>query len=435
VTSLYGALATGLGAGAYPFLRIRARAGDDVWRERLALGSAGGNGRPDGERPLWCHAASVGEVESLLPVLEAARTRGSAVPILLSTMTVTGRDSARRRAGGWRSRLLPLDVPWIVARAFEAENPRAVLVTETELWPAFLREARRRSLPAVLVNGRISQASFARYRWVRPLVREMLNGFRLLLMQGGADAERAVRLGAPPARVRVLGSAKADAGARPLGEGERRELRRAWGLAADAFVWVAGSVRPLEVEAVLDAAHMAREKIPGFRLVVAPRHLEVAGEMQGALRERGFRWRLRRDQVAGMAPDDVEVLLLDTMGELGAAYSLGDVAFVGGTLDARYGGHNPLEPAARGVPVLLGPYRRNCEETVRRLLQAGGAREVSRAEDLADELRRWAASAPERRAAGECALGAARSMGGVAERIVDALEEAGFPWNPKSAAS
>jgi 3-deoxy-D-manno-octulosonic-acid transferase len=265
-------------------------------------------------------------------------------------------------------------------------------------------------VPAVLVSGRISPAAFRRYRRLRPFFRRVLSHVAFFGMQSEAEAARIVELGAPPDRVAVTGNLKhdrpAEAPAIPVGEG--------------GPVWIAGSTRPNEEEICLDAFEQARRRVPALRLVLAPRHLDRVGEVIELLRARGLP-AVRRSALgmAGWTAADAPILVLDTLGELAGLYAVAAVAFVGGTL-APHGGHNLVEPARAGVPVLFGPHVENVIDAALVLERGGGGRRVADGDALARAVED-AVLDPERRRRAGAAAAAAFAGGGALERSFESV--------------
>ena len=357
------------------------------------------------------HGASVGEMTALAPFIREAKRRTGRGGILVSSMTVTGKRRAAKLLG-LPAVNLPLDcAPW-VRRALATAAPRTVILAETELWPVFIREASRHAKLA-WINGRISDRSFPRYAMVRPLVREMFSRFSLLCVISRRDAERAIRLGAPRSRIRVTGNLKADLivpAARPRGVPGGR-----W--------FIAGSTRPGEEESLLAAFAEARRRHPRLRLCLAPRHLDRVPAVAALAKRAGFRVALRSGGPACARRADI--LVLDTHGELASFYRLGAAAFVGGTL-VPVGGHNVMEPAAAGVPVLFGPFTSNVREEAAGLAAAGGAFRVTGAASLARELGRLLSSRAYSARTGKRARSFVRSQQGVARRVVALLAREGL---------
>lgn len=379
--ALYSAV-LGMGLLAYlpAFLIRRRRAG---YRRNLGqrLGRLG-EGLPPEPR-CWIHAVSVGESAAAVPLVEGIRRRWPELGILVSTITPTGaRIVGERLAGTAVHRYFPIDLAGPVCRALDAARPRFFIAIETELWPNFLRALARRRIPAMIANGRISDRSFRRYRWVRGLMRRVLADVSVFAMQTDEDARRIIALGAPPSRVVVTGNLKGDllpeaAGDDPAGWRARLHL------GAGARLWIAGSTHRGEEAVVLDAFLRARNRCPELALLLAPRHPERAGEVEALIRERGLRAARRSRLPADGTPG--AVIILDTVGELAALYALAEIVFVGGSL-VPIGGHNVLEPAMRGKPVLVGPHMSNFREGAELLQRSGGGLVVKDAPELEREL-------------------------------------------------
>jgi 3-deoxy-D-manno-octulosonic-acid transferase len=340
-----------------------------------------GDGLPTEPR-CWVHAVSVGESAAAVPLVEAIHRRWPELGIVVSTITPTGaRIVADRLAGTAVHRYFPLDLPGPVRRALEAARPRFFIAIETELWPNFLRALARRRIPSMIANGRISDRSFRRYLRVRWLMRRVLADVSVFAMQSEEDARRIVALGAPPSRVVVTGNLKSDLV--PEAEPADAAWRERLGLGATAQLWIAGSTHRGEEAIVLDAFLRARARCPRLSLLVAPRHPERAAEVEDLIRERGLTPARRSRLPDCRAPG--AVVILDTVGELAALYGLAEVVFVGGSL-VPIGGHNLLEPAMRGKPVLYGPHTSNFREGAERLQRSGGGIVVKDGLELEREL-------------------------------------------------
>ncbi len=318
------------------------------------------------------------------PLIAALRRRGPS--LVLSTTSPSGRDVARGLAGeGGTARLLPLDLVPLVRRAVRAAMPRALVVVETEIWPALLHEVRRADVPALLVSARISDRSFPRYRRVVRWIGPVLESFAAIQAQSGEDAERLVDLGAPPGRVEVGGNLKFDVPEPDPSTPPATAVRRA--RAGGWSVLVAGSTHPGEEETVLEAVRRLRAEGKRLALVLAPRHLERRGDVEAILRREGHpvaRWsELGPPLEAGViaAFETGAVVLVDVYGVLGQIYGGADCAFVGGSL-VPVGGHSLLEPLSWGVPVLFGPHMQNAVEIRDEVLARGLGVEVGGAEDL-----------------------------------------------------
>ena len=341
-----------------------------------------GNGLPPEPR-CWVHAVSVGESAVAVPLVEGIRRRWPELGVVVSTITPTGaRIVADRLATRAVHRYFPVDLPGPVERALDAARPRFFIAIETELWPNFLRALAGRRIPAMIANGRISDRSFRRYLRVRWLMRRVLADVAVFAMQSAQDAQRIIALGAPSERVVVTGNLKSDL----LPEAsDDADWRQRLGLQPGDRLWIAGSTHRGEETMVLDAFVRAKARCPTLALLLAPRHPERAGEVVELVRAReltAVRWSQLPQEAARGA-----VTVLDTVGELARLYALAEVVFVGGSL-VPVGGHNVLEPAMRGKPVLFGPHISNFREGAELLERSGGGLVVKDGEELARELTR-----------------------------------------------
>jgi 3-deoxy-D-manno-octulosonic-acid transferase len=379
--ALYSAV-LGVGLLAYlpTFLVRRRRAG---YGQHLGqrLGRLG-DGLPPEPR-CWIHAVSVGESAVAVPLVEGIRGRWPELSVVVSTITPTGaRIVAERLAARAVHRYFPVDLPGPVRRALDAARPRFFIAIETELWPNFLRALATRRIPAMIANGRISDRSFRRYHRVRWLMRRVLADISVFAMQSTEDAQRIIALGAPPERVVVTGNLKSDLLPDAPDEAGWRERL---GLGEGDRLWIAGSTHRGEEAMALEAFVRAKARCPSLALLLAPRHPERAGEVEDLIRSRGLtavrRSRLPREATSG------RVIILDTVGELAQLYGLAEVVFVGGSL-VPVGGHNVLEPAMRGKPVLFGPHTSNFREGAELLQRGGGGLVVKDVDELAREITR-----------------------------------------------
>jgi 3-deoxy-D-manno-octulosonic-acid transferase len=357
----------------------------------------------DSSGAIWIHAVSVGEALSGIALARRLKETYPNRPLIISTTTNTGQALARERMPFADAVIyFPLDWAFCVRGALDAVRPSAVLVLETEIWPNFLREAGRRGIPVLFVSGRISDRSFARYQryfgvfgfFLRPFLRKALSNARAFLMQSEKDAERVRALGAPAERVRVSGNLKYDLelpAPTPLSNWLATEIQRS----GRSPIIVAGSVVATEEPHALIAFGTLQGEYPKALLVLAPRKPECFDEAAEFIDEshRKFIRRSRLpiagpvskqsdgDSSAATIPDDVTVLLLDSIGELASLYGLADGAFVGGSLVSS-GGHNILEPAAFGKIPVFGPSMENFTEIASRFVSAGAAIQVESPEDV-----------------------------------------------------
>ncbi|HUN71527.1 MAG TPA: lipid IV(A) 3-deoxy-D-manno-octulosonic acid transferase [Steroidobacteraceae bacterium] len=332
--------------------------------------------------PIWVHAVSVGEVQAAAALVFALRDRYPQVPVLVTTFTPTGAARARTLfSGAAEVRFLPFDLPGSVRRFLERTRPRLAVIMETELWPNLYRQCRRRRIPLVIASARLSRRSTDRYRHLGALFKETVSGAVVVAAQGEADAERFRALGAAAERTHVTGNLKFDFTLPPDIRERGMALRRQY--APSRAVWVAGSTHGgVEEEAVLAAQRHLGTALPGVLLVLAPRHPNRFGEVAAWLERQGAAFTRRSQPSAPAATGEgSSVLLLDTLGELLYFYAAADVAFVGGSL-VPIGGHNLLEPAALGLPILTGPNNSNAEDVARLLLDCGAAKIVRNGAEL-----------------------------------------------------
>lgn len=374
-------------------------------------GERRGHMPPGSKADIWIHAASVGEVNGIAPLVERLLASGPSDRILVSTMTPTGAIRAGELFGDRvLHRLAPLDTRASVNRWLKAVQPVLVLIAETELWPELFHAVDRRGIPLMLVNGRISPRALQRYAHFRPLLSSVLRTVDLIACQSREEAERFTRLGADPARIRVTGNLKFDA--RPPGNLSVRSegLRRLWG---SRPTWVAGSTHPGEEDAVFLAHRKLIEQRPDALLVIAPRHPERAPAVLRQAREAGFQVRSQEQPVgAGHS-----VVVIDQFGWVLPAYKAAELCFVGGSL-VPVGGHNLLEPAMVSRPVIAGPWLGE-QETMANLLQEHDALlEVRSGEELGALLGELMSDSRRRLALGVAAARAVKTGIGALEKTM-----------------
>jgi 3-deoxy-D-manno-octulosonic-acid transferase len=345
------------------------------WRERL------GRLEPAGQRPVWIHAASVGEVNAVQELINALIRQYPTRNIVVSTFTVSGAERVRSLFGQEvEHRFAPLDTWTAVRRWLARMNPVAGLITETEIWPELYRQARRRGLPLFLINARLTDRSLRRATRMGALFRQALESINLALCQSDDDAERFIALGLPKERCQVTGNLKFDLQL-PADIGSRaRELRQQWGMRPS---WVAGSTRNGEDEIVLAAHLRLIREHPGALLVLAPRHPERCDAIRTLIAQAGLGCQVIGEEIA----TGTAVVLVDRLGQLLPCFAAAPVAFVGGSL-VDIGGHNLLEPASFGKAVISGPHLYQQAEMAAALDQAGALLKVSNDRELADEIAR-----------------------------------------------
>lgn len=355
--------------------------------------------RVAGRECIWLHAASVGEIVAGSAIVREIKRQMPQRPVLVSVYTATGFEMACRIVPEAEGVLFfPFDLPWLVAKFLDAIRPRAFIMVETELWPNFLREAKKRGVHTMLVNGRISDRSARQYKYMYSLLQDMLDNVDVFCMRSRLDADYILRLGADPARVFITGDTKFDQTYTAVTAAEQAALRVEFGLQDCHPLLVAGSTHPGEEQEVFTAMQIVRQTYPRAGLIVAPRKTERAAEVAAQAVQAGFTpvCRTALSTSVGQVRDH-DTVILDTIGELGRVYSLADVVFVGGSL-SRLGGHNVLEPAAHGKPILVGPHMDNFRESHALLAARGACVTVRSGRELGTKIQEILAD-PERQAA------------------------------------
>lgn len=376
-------------------------------RYRHALGERFGGGTFHGTgRPIWLHAASVGEVNAARPLIEALRPD----PVVMTTLTQTGRERARGFEGPLDVSYAPLDLSGFVGRAFRRKRPRALILIEQEFWPNLILGAAAAGVPVIVANAKLGKHSLANYQRLRHLLAPVVGAIGLVLAQDERHAKRWEELGVPAERVSKVGNLKYDA---PVPAVDGAALRRELGIEAGAPVIVGGSTHAPEEEWLLAAYVELRKANPALRLVLAPRYPARAGEVADLVAKAGAPCYKR----SASAPVSDAVVVIDRLGELSRLYAVAQAAFVGGTIAPR-GGHNLLEPLAFGVPVVTGPDLANVRELADELRKRDALDVVETRDALRDALARLLA-AP--RGRGERGREVVRAGAGSVRRHADAI--------------
>lgn len=393
------------------------------FRERL------GTLAPLTSQPLfWIHCVSVGETQAARPLVLELKKQFPSHRLAISTTTLTGQNLAREIFKNDAEKIFYFPFDWrrTVRRTLKALHPQAVLIMETELWPAFLRECERQEIPVVVLNGRLSERSFRRYRLFRNFMSRVLRGVSLAIMQTEADAARLRLLGIAADKVQVSGSLKFDAGTLPLNDALTAELRERFNFTGDPPLILAASTHAPEERIIIEAfKRVIVRAVPTARLMIAPRHPERFSEVASLLEASGIPWS-RRSAPAKTSDSAARVVLLDTIGELQSVYSLATVVFVGGSI-AKTGGHNILEPAAVGACVLTGAHTYNFREIVEAFVRAEAIVQLPAIpdSDITVELEKLFAAlltdSDKRRLLGERAKQLVNKNRGATERTVDLL--------------
>lgn len=375
---------------------------------------------PDARPVVWFHAVSVGEVNLLGTLVPAFRRAHPGWHVVVSATTDTGLAEARKRFADADVIAWPFDFTWAVRAALRAVNPSLVVLTESELWPNFLAAARERGVPVVVANARMSPRSYRRLRRFAGVARRLLyRNVSAFAVQEAEYAERLIGLGVPREKVIVTGSIKYDGALKPRDTPATAKLRAALGPAP--LVWLAGSTHAPEESLVLRAFERLRERFPHLRLILVPRHPDRFEEIARLVEASGLPF-VRRSQMSAPLQEMPAVVLLDTVGELGAAWGLADVGFTGGSLDGVRGGQSMIEPAGYGVPCAFGPHVWNFKDAAKRLVEVGGAVMVPDAAALEVELAKLISDADLRARMGTVARELVQRQQGATARTLAVLD-------------
>jgi len=339
------------------------------------------------KKPIWVHAASVGEVFCTIPLMKRIKKEFPHCNILLTTMTRTGNEAAKTHIPEADAVFFfPMDHPFAVQRAIEKIDPGLLLIAETELWPNLLRSCGNKGIPIVLFNGRISDQSFQRYLFLKFFFKECLKDISLFLMQTEEDRTRIVEIGAASDKTKAVGNIKFDQTFSTLTKEKVDGIAQSLGLQGKENILIAGSTHSGEEEILLTLFKDLREMNPPLILILAPRHLDRLEEVEQILKKESLLWKRKTSLSDQELKEPPEVILLDTLGELMSLYSLGTLVFVGGSL-VPVGGHNPLEPLFFKKCVFFGPHMFNFSEISRHLIEGGGAIQVEGKEDLTSQMK------------------------------------------------
>jgi 3-deoxy-D-manno-octulosonic-acid transferase len=404
----------------YIFLRLAWRGHRDPgywerWGERFGRIPA----LQGDQQTLWIHAVSVGEVQAAVPLVRALRSGGRELRIIVTTTTPTGRERVQQALGNSvLHRYAPYDLPGAVRRFLERVRPALVIIMETELWPNILHQCSRRKIPVLLANARLSEQSAASYRRVAATAGRMLASVSCIAAQTQQDAMRLVSLGARAERVRVTGNTKFDVRLPASLSEEAQVLRRCFGV--DRGVWIAASTHDGEEQQVFQAFEQVQKALPDSLLVLVPRHPERAASVAALARKFGHVTAMRSESPLSCA--DASVFIGDTMGELPLFYAASDVAFVGGSL-VREGGHNMLEPAALGIPVVFGPYVHDVAEISDRLMEAGAGRKIDDKVQLGSAVVEYMQDANLRHVAGQRGRAFVKENRGALNLVMELVDE------------
>lgn len=349
---------------------------------RQRFGYLPGNFLKKGAKRIWIHAVSVGETGAAFPIEADIKKLAPEVEIFFSTTTLTGQEVARKRCGE-KTFYYPLDFPSVTRRALKYVQPDLFIAMETEIWPNMFRQVKKKDIPVLILNTRISNRSFRRYKKIRFLLREVFKKVDVFGAQTEQDADRLEKIGVEKEKIILTGNSKFDT----IGNIDKERLdyfETLFGMKGKKVI-VFGSTHPGEEEIILNACRFILKKHPGLRFILCPRHPERAGRVEELVRQNAFKT-IRRTELKGdRYVLDEDFIILDTVGELSAIYGLAALVFVGGSLVPK-GGQNIIEPAYWGKPVLFGPYTHNFSEIVRIFLEKDAACQVKNGDDLKEKL-------------------------------------------------
>lgn len=378
---------------------------------------------PQREPSLWVHSVSVGETISVKPIILQLRKMYPDLKIFLSTTTITGHSVA------YKSRYpidglfyFPLDFSFVCRRFLRLLNPRLLVLMEGELWPNLLRQSKKRNIRVILINGRISLHSYKRYRAIKALFKKVLKKIDIFYMQSKEDAQRIINIGAEKEKVFVSGNLKFDMAGFSVSESKSKELKKIFSINQKDKVIIAGSTHQGEEEIILQAFKQIREEYPAIKLILAPRHPERCSQIETLIRQNRLTY-IRRSQLpSSAAKKEYSLYLLDTIGELATLYSLGDIVFVGGSLVPN-GGHNILEPAFSGKPVIFGKYMENFQFIASQFLELKAGFQVSDGQELTKCIRLLLKNRKLYEKMGQTARRLIENNRGATKKTMEAIEE------------
>lgn len=392
---------------------LRAPAYFHRWNERFGLGLKLKNTQPI----IWVHAVSVGEVEATRPIISALKTQYPQHQLLITTMTPTGSERVRQHYGDSVLHCyLPYDIPFAVKRFLDATQPVFGLIMETELWPNLIATCHKKNIPLVLANARMSARSARGYQKLAKLTRTTIQKLTLIAAQTNEDRDRFKQLGADITKVHAIGNLKYEI-TLPASLLEQAEAMRAmWG---NRPVCIAASTHEGEEEIILNASKQVRAQFPDLLLIIVPRHPERFDRAAALSQRAGFR--IVRRSEKRLCSSDVQVLIVDSMGELPLFYGTSDIAIIGGSL-VPHGGHNLLEPAALSRPIITGPHYFNFNEITKQFLNAGAAIEVQNSQQLAQKIIELLNNPQQRAEMGEAGLRLITLSQGATKRLLNLIK-------------
>ena len=378
--------------------------------------------RHQNQPTVWFHAVSVGETVAASSIVEEFRARHPEYKIIFSTVTDTGQEMAHKIIEDADSIIyFPLDFSWVVKRALKAVQPDMLLIMETELWPNMVKAASDMGIKVMYANGRISDKSVGRYKYLGPLLQDMLGNIDILSMQSKQDVEHIIQLGAASEKVFNNGNTKFDQTYAEPDSVRENEFYEEFKIEKNQPVFVAGSTHDDEEERLISVYQKIKSNYEDFVFILAPRHIERVDQIKKTYDDKGIAT-VRRTNIERRKPGSEDVIILDTIGELAQIYSIADLVFVGGSMMGK-GGHNILEPAAHGKPVLFGPDMFNFKDSTRLLLENEVGIQVETYKELTDNIIYYLENDQKRQIMGQKARKIITQNRGASQRNVDLAEE------------
>lgn len=391
--------------------------------QRLGFISSQTPNDPSLKPRLWIHACSVGEVIVISPIITEIKSIYPSSYIVVSNSTKSGHRFAKKALKDVSSYMyFPLDLGWVVRRALRAVSPDIFIVSETEIWPNFLRTAKRRGIKNIMVNGRISVRSFGNYMKVKCFMKSVLQNFNMMSMIMKSDADRIISMGASPERVLINGNSKYDRLADQVHRSFEEEIRRIFSISTEDKVFIAGSTRTGEEKIVVEAYLRFIKVHPDMLMIIAPRHIERTSEIEELLRKNSLGFVLKTELDKGKTKRDKQVIVIDTIGDLFKVYSVGTIVFCGGSL-VPLGGQNVLEAAAWGKVVFYGPFMEDFLDARELLERVGAGIEIKDADDLVETGIKLLKDSERLRSLGEAGREAVMANRGSARRNAELIKE------------
>ncbi len=391
------------------------------WAEKL-LGHC--PHRQTNNRCIWLHAVSVGEVQLLAPLIEQIAQRDSSIECVISTTTLTGRALAEKKYPQHLVFYCPLDFTWAVRNAIGRIRPDLLVLSELELWPNLIFSANRLKIPTTVINGRLSEKSFRGYKRLQPLIGKMLRSLHLIAVQNTEYANRFRNLGATTEQVKITGSIKFDGAESDRNNSATINLSKLAEIQSHDIIFLAGSTQSPEESLAIDVFRALEDEHERLKLILVPRHPERFGEVAKLLDAKQLRWQRRTTLTDSKKSNrKARILLVDTVGELGAWWGCADIGFVGGSLSSR-GGQNMIEPAAYGVAVCFGPHTHNFRDIVSTLKSANAAKVIENEKELTEFVRQCVTDSLYRQTIGNRARALVASSRGATDQTVTYLLDA-----------